>query len=85
MNLNLEKEKAKFLKNRQKCFKMQISYKNLPIIHQNYHFKKWARIFIFNQLSIQLNYCVDQLAFSPIICYQSPSFPATLRMFLCGK
>lgn len=40
MNLDLEKEKAKFLKNRQKCFKMQISYKNLPIIHQNYHFKK---------------------------------------------
>lgn len=35
MNLDLEKEKAKFLENGQKRFKMENSYKNLPIIHQN--------------------------------------------------
>lgn len=34
MNFDLEREK-KFLKNKQKWFKMQNSYKNLPITYQS--------------------------------------------------
>lgn len=35
MNLDLEKEKAKFLKKWTKMLQDANSYKNLPIIHQN--------------------------------------------------